>query len=99
MRNPPAFDQILIDNYESLERTVDPRWLPLPVLVASKAAQHIRMRREHLLQSEAWAAHLRTEGNEAEAKEYLERTKRLRSRASSARSPPITARRSLSPTL
>jgi len=76
MRNPPAFDQILIDNYEALESKVDPAWLPLPVLVASKAAQHVEMRRKHLKSAEDWAAHLRKQGNHLEADDYLERTKR-----------------------
>lgn len=76
MRNPPQFDQVLIENYETLEKHVDPKWLPLPVLVASKAAQHVKMRREHLKRSEQWAAHLRSQGNHLEADDYLERTKR-----------------------
>lgn len=75
-RNPPAFDQILIDNYENLERAVDPRWLPLPVLVASRAAQIIASRKQHLTQAEIHAAYLRKQGSEREAADYLERTKR-----------------------
>lgn len=75
-KNPPAFDQILIDNYETLERAVDPRWLPLPVLVASRAAQIVAMRREHLKRAEEYAAYERKQGHEKEAADYLERTKR-----------------------
>lgn len=74
--NPPQFDQVLIDNYETLEKHVDPKWLPLPILVASRAAQHVDMRRQHLKRAEDWAAHLRKQGNHLEADDYLERTKR-----------------------
>jgi hypothetical protein len=75
-KNPPAFDQILIDNYETLERAVDPRWLPLPVLVASRAAKIIEMRKEHLSRAESYADWYRQQGKYAEASAYLEQTQK-----------------------
>lgn len=42
MKNPPAFDQILIDNYETLEKVVTERkWLPAPITVATEAAKQL----------------------------------------------------------
>lgn len=76
MRNPPAFDRILIEHYEALERTVDPQWLPLPVLVASQAARDVKRLHQHMAQAGRWAEHLRSQGNYLEADTYIADTTR-----------------------
>lgn len=49
MRNPPAFDKILIDQYELLEKVVtDKKWLPVPVVIASEAAKSIERQQQRI---------------------------------------------------
>lgn len=48
MRNPPAFDKILIEQYDVLKGVVPPKWLPEPIYVASEAAKKAEQAQKRL---------------------------------------------------
>ena len=55
MKNPPAFDNILIEQYETLERVVEPKWLPTPIVVGTAAHKEIQRQHERIRRAQEFS--------------------------------------------